>query len=150
MSDIARELKLRSPKVRRIYYVVAAAAVLGLLMYLFRDRVVTYEMPWIAGEDAALITHEQNFDGEGNAKILLRCPDSLLRHPDPQSACFLIAYSNDFLTYLREQKRSTIPVTLRIQYGYGRIAYFEVLKVGEYKAHGGLLGGMNCYPYTGQ
>jgi hypothetical protein len=38
----------------------------------------------------------------------------------------------DLLMYLRKQNRATIPVVLRLNYSFGKIYSFEVVKVAGY------------------
>lgn len=92
--------------------------------YAFRTRTITYEMTWVAGKDSESTNLAPSVDREGNQKIMLLFPEN--------HDCYLFVYSNDFLEYLKSSNRKTIPVTLRETYSYGRPAYFEVKRFGDY------------------
>jgi len=105
------------------FLIVGLVAVLWAA-YAFRTRTVTYEMTWITGKDAEFTKLAPSVDREGNYKVMLLFPEN--------HDCYLFAYSNEFLDYLKSRNDKTIPVTLRLTYSYGQPFYFEVKRLGDY------------------
>ncbi len=105
---------------------IAVAVILGLCVHWFNyNRVANYELRWTTGEQAGFNSYGPNFDANGNPKILVLLPGD-------QPRCYLISYSKDLLAYLRKENKTTIPVTLRLYYSFGKIYSYTILRFGDY------------------
>lgn len=112
-----------------VYRIVAgcivAVLLISLLFWFDYHRVATYELRWTTGEDAGFDSYGPNVDENGNAKIVVLLPGD-------QPRCYMMSYSKEFLGYLRKQKRATIPVVFRLNYSFGKIYSYEIVRVVGY------------------
>jgi len=102
-----------------------AVFLISLLFGFDYHRVATYELRWTTGDVAGFDSYGPNVDKNGNRKILVLLPGD-------QPRCYMISYSNDLLTYLSKQNRATIPLVLRLNYSFGKIYSFEVVRITGY------------------
>ncbi len=114
---------------RKIYWAISAVTLAALLVaavhWFNYYRIATYEMRWATGAEAGFTSTGPNVDKDANAKVLLLLPGE-------QPRCYIVSYSKDFLAYLRKQNEPTISVTLRLNYSYGSIYSFEIIRLGDY------------------
>ena len=115
---------------KKIYWAIPAtittAALIFAAVHWFNyHRTGIYEFRWTTGDQAGFNSPGPNFAPDGNPKILVLLPGG-------QQRCYFYSYSSDLLTYLRKENTPTIPVILELNYSYGKIYSFSILRFGDY------------------